>query len=817
MNDERERYGRIDSLEKTLLSFMHNPVMGVIIFHNSVPVFLNDKATSITGYSKDDLAQAKSWPWKLIHPDDRPEFTRHLENTAIGEVRQSPLKVRLLHKEGSYHWIMFYAWPVNYPEPNSVILNLTDITAEMVKTSAFKMGHDIFQSCFEDNPAGKLIVDIRTDNVIICNTASTKILGLEAQVISSRALHQLVGYSEERMKSELASLIENGNSWLQFFRKSPDGATHILELTACHIRFNDDEALLVTIRSALVDLKKMKQTEVLKDDLSLLNEAAKELISLPGEDSIYDYTLSLLRQQHPRTMIVFNIKSPDENKVKVRNIYGLSESLLGKAINISGFSPVGKTFDLVERNLDLLRTGKLCLYNNGFEDFVKGYIPGTAVSKIVRLFGIEHVSLIGLKRGDKIFAEIQFYSLRNAPRLKEHFIEALSQLVSEVLHRKHLEKGLTESENKFRGFVEQSTDGIIILNDKGRVINLNHAFEKITGYTREDVEGEFLWSFLASNSPNSSSEEHESFRKGFQKAVHSDETKWFHKKFDRPLSRKDGSEGIFEITTFPVKTQSGFHSCAILRDITEKKQAEKLLQQQARQMEELNQTKDKFFSIIAHDLKSPLGNIIGFSRILKEDIAQKNLAQAGKMTKAIENSAVKVNVLLVNLLEWSRFQTGRISYNPEQFDITRLIEETCDMFRESAKIKKIRMKYPPVSGTMTDADINMVGTILRNLLSNAIKFTPAGGRISVRVKKNASYISVHVNDSGIGMTQEEKSNLFRIDSGFTTRGTDNESGSGLGLILCKEFAEKNRGIIDVKTRKGNGSEFYFTLPGVRQS
>ncbi len=283
-------------------------------------------------------------------------------------------------------------------------------------------------------------------------------------------------------------------------------------------------------------------------------------------------------------------------------------------------------------------------------------------------------------------------------------------------------------------------------------------------------------------------------------------------KIDRKFKRQDGKELIFEITTFPVSTPAGFHFCAILRDITVQKESGARLEQQAEQLTELNRTKDKFFSIIAHDLKSPLGNIIGFSHILREYIDRQNLAQARKMADVIENSAVKINVLLENLLEWSRFQTGRIAHRPEPFDIVALIAEACDIFRESAKIKKIGIIFSNSSPLYVNADINMISTVLRNLLSNAVKFTPSGGKVRVVVDMKTRFATVRIVDNGVGMTEEERNSLFGLDSSFSTRGTDNESGSGLGLVLCKEFVEKNGGTINVKSQKDQGSEFSFTLP-----
>ena len=233
----------------------------------------------------------------------------------------------------------------------------------------------------------------------------------------------------------------------------------------------------------------------------------------------------------------------------------------------------------------------------------------------------------------------------------------------------------------------------------------------------------------------------------------------------------------------------------------------------------LNATKDKFFSIIAHDLKSPFNSIIGFSKILIDQTHQKKYDRVVRYADIIHQSSNIAMELLTNLMEWSQSQTGRIEFNPDEFDLVELIKEIELLFTDLASHKSIKIRKEVPETLMVYADYEMVGTVLRNLVSNALKFTNPGGAITISVKKELHEYRVSVSDTGVGIPQDKISRLFRIDENYSTKGTQNEKGTGLGLILCKEFVEKHNGRIWVESNQKDpdditslGSTFYFTIP-----
>lgn len=225
-----------------------------------------------------------------------------------------------------------------------------------------------------------------------------------------------------------------------------------------------------------------------------------------------------------------------------------------------------------------------------------------------------------------------------------------------------------------------------------------------------------------------------------------------------------------------------------------------------------NATKDKFFSIIAHDLKTPFNSIVGFSTILNDKMRKKDYQGVEKYAGIIENSSNQAMELLMNLMEWSQSQTGRMTFNPEEMEMNSLIQETLLLFGDIAAQKSISIENNLSDYAPVQADKAMISTVLRNLISNAIKFTHPGGEIIILTKKHHEKLRVSISDNGVGISKANLQKIFRIDESTTTSGTLKEKGTGLGLILCKEFIAKHQGNIWIESEEDKGSSIYFTLP-----
>jgi signal transduction histidine kinase len=237
------------------------------------------------------------------------------------------------------------------------------------------------------------------------------------------------------------------------------------------------------------------------------------------------------------------------------------------------------------------------------------------------------------------------------------------------------------------------------------------------------------------------------------------------------------------------------------------------LSRQSKELQELNSTKDKFFSIIAHDLRGPLGGFMALSEMMANESYHFSDEENKKMAITLSESARNTYKLLENLLEWSLMERKMSAFNPQILILKKVIDECINIAAESARVKYITV----VTGIIPDhpvfADTNMIMTVIRNLLSNGIKFTPAGGNVTISAQQTGNkMMRISVKDSGIGMSDQMSVDIFRIDVNTKRPGTNDEPSTGLGLLICKEFVEKNGGKISVESVHNEGSVFHFTLP-----
>jgi ligand-binding sensor domain-containing protein/signal transduction histidine kinase len=235
------------------------------------------------------------------------------------------------------------------------------------------------------------------------------------------------------------------------------------------------------------------------------------------------------------------------------------------------------------------------------------------------------------------------------------------------------------------------------------------------------------------------------------------------------------------------------------------------LAESEKNLTEINATRDKFFSIISHDLKNPLTSLISISEsIMEESKADQDDKSHG--IRKIHESIKQIHALLENLLTWSRSQTGRLKFEPVNFNLTRLIEVNINLHRAMAENKNVSLNYESKDDIIAYGDREMINTVVRNLVNNAVKFSPPGGLVKVETRQDKNRIHVLVRDNGTGISEENMQKLFRIDVKFKTTGTSGEKGTGLGLVLCREFVEKNGGRMTVESNINKGSVFGFTLP-----
>jgi PAS domain S-box-containing protein len=405
------------------------------------------------------------------------------------------------------------------------------------------------------------------------------------------------------------------------------------------------------------------------------------------------------------------------------------------------------------------------------------------------------------KRKDGSTFEGQLYISLIKNELGE--IDHLEGFIKNITKRKRNDQLLKESEEIFRNFFENSIVGMSMTTIDGK-LNTNKAYCNLLGYEEQEL------SMLK-----------------WQDITHPDDIRTDQKIIDRIISgeldscqwekryiHKKGHIVWVHINVKLEHDKAGvpLYFITSVVDITEKKQNEEEIMLKNEELTLINAEKDKFFSIITHDLRGPFNSIMGFTQLLYEIVNEKDSPEVVEYADIILKSSEKAMDLLNNLMEWTRSQTGRMKYNPEYFELNVFLQPILHLFEEIAGQKSISVtKNLPVSAPVF-ADKAMMGTIFRNLISNALKFTQEGGEVTISAEVSQNNLTVAVRDNGIGIPKESVKRLFRIDQNFSTQGTSKESGTGLGLILCKEFVDKNKGEIWVESEEGKGSTFYFTIP-----
>lgn len=380
-------------------------------------------------------------------------------------------------------------------------------------------------------------------------------------------------------------------------------------------------------------------------------------------------------------------------------------------------------------------------------------------------------------------------------------------IVRDVSDRKRAEEEQQKAEEWLQTLsiaIEQSPVATVITDLAGNIVFVNPKFTETTGYSAEEAIGKNPRILNSGIKPKTEYEE-------LWDTILSGKN-WrgvFHN------IKKNGELYWESAVISPVKNQEGVitHFLAVKEDITQRIKAEDEIKRKNEELIKIDSEKDKFFSIIAHDLRSPFNGFLGLTQIMAEELSSLTRDEIQEIAVSMQNSATNLFRLLENLLKWARMQQGLIPFKKEFVDLLPIVNDSVEMLKESAKNKKIELTVNFPDNLKVFVDVDMLQTVIRNLVSNALKFTPRGGKISISAKTSERKgVEISVTDSGIGMNWAMVDNLFKLDVKTNRNGTEDEPSTGLGLLLCKEFIEKHGGKLWVESQEGKGSVFYFTIP-----
>ena len=378
------------------------------------------------------------------------------------------------------------------------------------------------------------------------------------------------------------------------------------------------------------------------------------------------------------------------------------------------------------------------------------------------------------------------------------------EIATDITEARQVKIALEESEERFRTTFNQAYDPTfiaeIIENKIPIIVDINEAVTTQLGHQKDDVIGKPMNLFLPE-------EKDKIIFKRINKLLSGEPVQ-----FESLHKIKNGKAVPVEVSGKSIEINGKNYIYIIQRDISERKKWENEIIEMKNKLLEDNSSKDKFFSIISHDLKAPFSALLGIAQLLEESYDDFSDHERKEMIHIYRNSSKNIYHLLEGLLEWSRANSGKMEFEYENININQTTSDVIDVLYQNAKTKNISLKNSVEEQTFVSADIKMFKTILRNLITNAIKFTQEFGEVVISTKSTSKEITISVSDNGIGINTEDIKKLFRIDVHHTTVGTKNETGTGFGLILCKELVEKHNGKIWVESELGKGSNFKFSIP-----
>lgn len=517
-----------------------------------------------------------------------------------------------------------------------------------------------------------------------------------------------------------------------------------------------------------------------------------------------------------------------------------------KSENGSGFSKIGNqsspnidelkfalhTINSINECISITDTNDFLLYVNKSFSKVYGYQPEELIGK--------HIGIVRSDKNDPaILKEIQPLTdkegwhgrIWNKRKNGEEFLIELNTsavrdekgnvvahigIARDISGQLKAEELLIDTQFKYQNLFMEIKDVIYESTPEGKFTSLNPAGLELFGITSQEIDLPGIIDQLYISQGDRVKLEEELCKNGFVKD------------YEITIKNLKGEIKILLETSYAVKDNYGkiIAYRGILRDITQTKKNETELKRLVSELGQLNAqlkiseeglrdtnaAKDKFFSIIAHDLRSPFSSLLSFSEFLSEDIEELPKSDVKLFADKIHEAAKGVFTLLENLLQWSRIQSGKMPFHPVTFNVSKKIIQVIDLLSNNADRKKIKIINVADKNASVFADEDMIFSVLQNLLSNAIKFTRQEGTITFQSAEKESEIEISVADNGVGIKEEDLKKLFRIDTHHTTYGTNDEKGSGLGLILCKEMIELNRGKIRAASKLNEGTTFFFTLP-----
>lgn len=752
-----ENQDDINYFEKFKIIFDTFSDVLIIVDNNANIKYASASIEKIFGYNQNEVLNTNCYYY--IHPDDIPNAKELLDLCLNDSLSVESIELRICHKEEIWRFIQIRATNlINNPKVNGIVLTIRDITTIKTKNEELFKSNRRYEAILQAIPdiifvvsKNGIILEINTDIDDDFCYQKEKIIGKNIEEIGFKAdnYHRLLTQIKESIKTE-SILIEEYKFNLPNNKNWYE--TRVISL-------NKNEVLVI--------LRRITETKNIDDQLRTSEKKYRLLVE--------DAPVGIFRA-------TIEGKYTDINKVYSKMLgYDSPKDALNAIHNIAEqvFIHPEKRNQIIEL---ISRNAALYCFENEYRRKDNTTFVGSLSCKVIREEDGTPNSIFGF--------------------------------VEDITERKITELALKDSEEKFRKIIEQSPIGIVITDENGNIVEWNQEIENITQLNRNSILGQKIWNIqIKMLSPDFINENTlEILRLKILTALETGNVEWLNKYIEFEIPYLDTGKKLINTLFFSIKSQWGYKLCAFVMDVTEQKISQLALQESEHLLRQTVHSKDKFFRIIAHDIRNPLSSFINMFDTIINDFSSLTLNELKHLTILMNESANNLFRLLNNLLEWAKSQTGAIQYNPEEADLWFIAMNEISIMESVANNKGITLINEIQANTTVFCDVKMIQTIIRNLISNAIKYTHTNGIIQIKYSSSEDSHFVSVVDNGIGMSQDNIKKLFKIDEQVKTIGTKGEPSSGIGLILCKEFIDKHNGCFKVESEIGKGSIFTFIIP-----
>jgi PAS domain S-box-containing protein len=711
--------------------------------------FISPSVENLLGYSQEEAQ--RNFREFLTDAEINKKALAHSELSLKG-IKQPPFRSEVYHRDGSTR--SFYNIEIPVLDKTGKVIAVEglsrDITEELKSREYLRQQEELFHLMIETIEEVFWTFDLKSDKLLYISPKYEKVYGNPIKLLYSKP-----GSFLKTVSAEDIPMVKNA------YKQLEKGKGFDIEY---RLKMPDNSVRWIWSRSFIITDNKKKPSLVLGTALDITERKRVQLdtnllaaIVENTEDHavIKDTNLRIIASNRANT-IAAGKKNADE--------------LIGKTdIEIYGDHSHVRQYVEDDKKALLLKKGQTLVNEQIFV-----YPDGRTIHSLIKKF--------------PVFDE-------------KNKLIAIAGISRDITDYKKALQSLSESEKKFRFLIENQSEGVGILDPKNRFTFINPATEKIFGTEKGKMINKSLLQFV--NRENKAL-----LTENFKKLVESDTVT-----FEISINKKGIETATILVTATMLKKDNKTTGIFIVfNDITTFRKTEEALLKSEKELQISNAEKDKFFSIIAHDLKNPFHSILNLSDLLLKHYSTYDKEEVLTFIKMIHDSSSQAFSLLENLLHWSRARSGRMDLLPEKVDLNSVVTDNICLLEISATEKNIKLTNSVKPKTFVECDANMISTVIRNIISNAIKFTRPTGKINITSRENANTCEISITDTGVGISEENLGKLFRIDTHFSTTGTANEEGTGLGLILCKEFINLNKGSIRVVSKPGKGSTFTVELP-----